>query len=58
MIGVLDLEVAHTTTHIPDDIFLLPVDSESLRELVIGLIHNMEWSIVGSFETPLIDRDE
>ena len=58
MIGVLDLEIAHTTAHIPDNILTLPVVSESLGELVIGSVDDMEWSVIGSFETPLINRDE
>ena len=55
---MLYLEIPYTTTHIPDDIFLLPIISERLCELVIRFIHHMQWSIVRSFKTPFIERDE
>ena len=55
---MLYLEIPYTTTHIPDDIFLLPIISERLCELVIRFIHHMERCIVRSLEAPLIERDE
>ena len=55
---MLHFEIADATAHIPDDIFLLPVDTECLCELIIGLIYDMEGCIVGSLEAPLIEGDE
>ncbi len=55
---MLYFEVTDATTHIPDDVVFLPVISEGFSEFIIRLVHDMQWSVVGSFKTSLIERNQ
>lgn len=55
---MLHFQITHATTHIPDDVVLLPVISERFSEFVIRFVHDMQWSVVGSFKASLIERNQ
>ena len=55
---MLYFEVTDATTHIPDDVVFLPVISEGFSEFIIRFVHDMQWSIVGSFKASLIERNQ
>ena len=55
---MLDLQIADSTAHIPDDILSLPVCPERLCELVIGSIHDGKRCVVCALEAPFVRRDE
>jgi hypothetical protein len=52
---MLHFQIAYTATHIPDDIVLLPVIPEGFGKFIVGFVHDMQGSIIGSFKASLIE---